>query len=141
MRSRNGSHPLVLLAEDDETLAGLICEDLRAAGFRVAWARDGVTAINEIMELRPEIIVMDLGLPRLPGQDICTMIRRSPVLNRTPVVVISGHNDHAHKLDLFERGADDFVSKPFDMDELTARVQVAWDRARSRWRVEAALPD
>ncbi len=131
-QTRNGSHPLVLIAEDDETLGGLISSELRAVGFRTCLASDGVLAINDIMSLRPDVLVLDLGLPRLPGQDICTMVRKSPSVNRTPIVVISGNSQHENKLDLFDRGADDFVAKPFEIDELSARVQVAWERSQSR---------
>ena len=128
---RNGAQPLVLVAEDDEILAGLINADLRSAGFRTCWARDGVTTINEILALKPDLIILDVGLPRLPGQNICTMVRKSPAVNETPIVVISGSGDHANKLELLERGADDFVLKPFAIDELTARVQAVWTRCRS----------
>jgi DNA-binding response OmpR family regulator len=114
---------------------------LRDAGFRTSSVGDGIQAINDILALKPDVIVLDMGLPRLPGQDICTMVRRSPLLNRTPIVVISGASEREDKLELFERGADDFVAKPFAVDELTARVQVAWERARSKWRVQAALPE
>lgn len=137
--NRNGSSPLVLLAEDDEVLAGLISHDLREAGFRICWARDGVTAINEIMERKPAVILLDLGLPRLPGQNICAMVRRSPMVGQTPIVVISGAGERDTKLTLFDSGADDFIVKPFAIDELTARVQAAWERAQTSGCARATL--
>ena len=121
-----------MVAEDDDRVGSLVEELLKEIGFETHRAADGVTAINEILERKPDVLILDLVLPRLRGQEICAMVRKSPTVNRTAIVVISGNVEADSKADLFRLGADDFVSKPFQTDELTARVQAVYHRAQHR---------
>ncbi|NWF65679.1 MAG: response regulator transcription factor [Chloroflexi bacterium] len=123
-----------LIAEDDKRIGELVEEALTEAGFETRYVADGVAAINEILESKPDVVVLDLVLPRLRGQDVCSMVRKSPVVNRTAIVVISGAVPAEGRPDVFRLGADDFVSKPFRPDELVARVQAVCHRAAHRQR-------
>jgi DNA-binding response OmpR family regulator len=127
----------ILIAEDDEQLARLIISAFKEAGFRTLHAGDGVVAINRILAMKPDLIVLDLMLPRLHGYEICKMVRENEATQSTPIVAISGHQDIGHRLHLFKLGADDYVTKPFSMDELIARVQAVMERSYLRERTIA----
>jgi len=121
-----------LIAEDDAAIGKLVGEALTEAGFQTHYSSDGIQAINDILELKPDVIVLDLVLPKLQGQEICAMIRKSPTVSQTAIIILSGQAQQEVRLDLFRLGADDFVSKPFQTDELVARVQAVYHRARHR---------
>ena len=134
MRSRT-THPrskVLLVAEDDEALGGLVCEALKEAGFKTYWAKDGIEALNYILETRPDGIILDLVLPRLNGFDLSGMVRKSPAVQWTPIIMMSGRTGHSDKMQAFELGADDYVSKPFRIEELVARVEAVLHRTAGR---------
>jgi two-component system KDP operon response regulator KdpE len=114
--------PLVLVVEDDgETRAALVRE-LTSRGYRVDEAPDGATALRRWEARRPDIVLLDLGLPDMDGQVVVRRIRRDAT---TPIVILSGRYDEREKVEALERGADDYVTKPFGVDELNARLRVA----------------
>ncbi|HZW01511.1 MAG TPA: response regulator transcription factor [Candidatus Deferrimicrobium sp.] len=114
--------PRVLLVEDDvETRAALVRE-LTARGFRVDPAPDGRTALERWEALRPDVILLDLGLPDMDGLAVIARVRRDAL---TPIVILSGRYEEREKVEALERGADDYVTKPFGVDELNARLRVA----------------
>jgi len=118
--------PTVLVVEDDgETRAALVRE-LSTRGFRVWEAGDGTSALARWESRRPDIVLLDLGLPDMDGLDIVRRIRREAT---TPIVILSGRYEEREKVDALERGADDYVTKPFGVDELNARLRVALRRA------------
>ncbi|MDW8343342.1 MAG: response regulator transcription factor [Verrucomicrobiae bacterium] len=121
-----------LVAEDDPRVASMVEEVLRTAGFLVSHTGDGIATINEILTSKPDVVVLDLVLPKLHGRDICTMVRKSPAVHHIPIVVISGQAGEEDRINLFSLGVDDFLTKPFRTDELLARVQAACYRARAR---------
>ena len=122
------SAKIVLIAEDDKVIGRLIAEAVKYAGFQAKCITDGIDALNFILESKPDVIVLDLILPRLQGFEICSMIRKSPTVKHTPVVVISGRVSKDDKLKAFELGADDYVTKPFQIEELIARIEAAMQR-------------
>jgi DNA-binding response OmpR family regulator len=134
MRSKATSarSKLLLVAEDDEAIAALVCEALKAGGFRTHWVRDGIDALNYILESRPDGIVLDLVMPRLNGFEICGMVRKSRAIQWTPIIMMSGRTEHCDKMQAFELGADDYVSKPFRIEELIARVEAVIHRNSER---------
>src|SRR5664280_1574723 len=97
--------------------------NLTARGYRVSVAEDGTTALNAAASGAPDVIVLDLGLPDLDGIDIIRAVRG---YSRTPIVVLSGRAGSGDKVDALDAGADDYVTKPFDVNELVARL--------GRWR-------
>jgi DNA-binding response OmpR family regulator len=129
--SRTGSEkPTVLIAEDDEIMGRLVAQTLSEAGFRTRWVTNGVDAINVILKTRPELIVLDLVLPRLHGERVCSMVRHSAPVRHTPILVMSGCATLESKLRTYDLGADDYVTKPFDVTELIVRAEALWSRSR-----------
>src|SRR5664280_1682013 len=100
--------------------------NLTARGYRVSVAEDGTTALNAAASGAPDVIVLDLGLPDLDGMDIIRAVRG---YSRTPIVVLSGRAGSGDKVDALDAGADDYVTKPFDVNELVARLRAATRRA------------
>jgi two-component system KDP operon response regulator KdpE len=119
-RTREG--PIVLIVEDDDETRAAITRELVARGYRVDAAPDGRTAIRRWEAQRPDIVLLDLGLPDMDGLAIITHIRREA---RTPIVILSGRYEEREKVEALEHGADDYVTKPFGVDELHARLRVA----------------
>lgn len=125
MRSntRRKRSKVLLVAEDDEATGAMVCEALKQAGFKTHRVRDGIEALNYVLESRPDGIVLDLILPRLNGFEVCAMVRKSRAVQWTPIIIMSGRTGHDDKMQAFELGADDYVSKPFRVEELIARVE------------------
>jgi len=118
--------PSVLIVEDDgETRAALVRE-LVARGYQAIEAADGRTALARWEAARPDVILLDLGLPDIDGLEVIRRIRRDAL---TPIVILSGRYEEREKVEALERGADDYVTKPFGVDELHARLRVALRRA------------
>jgi DNA-binding response OmpR family regulator len=136
-RTRTAPRKTVLIAEDDETLAGLMADSLRDAGYLTRCAGDGIDAINLILETKPSSVLLDLGLPRLSGTDICGMVRKSEAVQHIPILIISGRSALQDRLQAFDMGADDYLTKPFEMDELVARVAAVLQRGHQARPVEA----
>jgi DNA-binding response OmpR family regulator len=119
---------VLLVAEDDEAVGALVCVALKEAGFKTHLVRDGIEALNYILESRPDGIVLDLVLPRLNGFEVCGMVRKSRAIQWTPIIMMSGRTEHTDKMQAFELGADDYVSKPFRTEELVARIEAVLHR-------------
>jgi two-component system KDP operon response regulator KdpE len=118
----------VLLVDDDATLRRTLGIGLRAAGHEVLLVADGRSALQAVREDRPDLVVLDLGLPDLSGVEV---LRRLRGWSTTPVVVLSARAESAEKVQALDLGADDYVTKPFGMDELLARIRAASRRAGS----------
>jgi two-component system KDP operon response regulator KdpE len=122
----------ILIAEDDPLLSRIVAQTLEERGFVTHVAADGVEAINFILLSKPDLILLDLELPRLQGSQICGMLSHSDAARQIPVIVISGRAETVNKLHLFELGVDDYVTKPFVMAELLARISAVLERARRK---------
>jgi two-component system, OmpR family, KDP operon response regulator KdpE len=118
----------VLLVDDDATLRRAVGIGLRAAGHEVLFAADGRSALQAHREDRPDVVVLDLGLPDLDGDEV---LRRMRSWSTTPVVVLSARAESTEKVQALDLGADDYVTKPFGMEELLARIRAAARRAGS----------
>ncbi|XAS73670.1 response regulator [Micrococcaceae bacterium Sec5.1] len=112
----------VLVVDDEPQLLRALQVNLRAEGYEVLTAMDGTTALQYAEGNHPEIIVLDLGLPDINGVDVITRIRRS---SSTPIIVLSARQGSVDKVRALDAGADDYVTKPFGLDELLARLRVA----------------
>jgi two-component system KDP operon response regulator KdpE len=110
----------VLVVDDDPQLARALRITLRAAGYEVTMAPDGRTALREAAAQHPDLVVLDLGLPDLDGTEVLRGLR--PWFTG-PVLVLSARADSQDKVGALDAGADDYVSKPFDMAELLARLR------------------
>ena len=106
---------------DDEIKIVEICQDyLQAAGFSVVSETDGMKALHRVREEKPDLIVLDLMLPNMDGLDICREIRRE---NNIPIIMLTARVEESDKLVGLELGADDYITKPFSMEELLLRMQ------------------
>jgi two-component system KDP operon response regulator KdpE len=118
----------VLLVDDDATLRRAVGIGLRAAGHEVLVVADGRSALQAVREDRPDVVILDLGLPDLGGVEVLHSLRE---WSTVPVVVLSARAESGEKVRALDLGADDYVTKPFGMDELLARVRAAARRAGS----------
>ena len=116
----------VLVVEDDAEQRAVLVRELGSRGYRTQEAPDGRTALDRWEQARPDIVLLDLGLPDMDGLDVIRHIRREAM---TPIVILSGRYAEREKVEALDRGADDFVTKPFGLDELHARLRVALRRA------------
>src|SRR5918993_4795536 len=117
----------VLVVEDDRSIAGFVEPELKRLGFCVRCAYDGLSGLEEARRFRPELVVLDIMLPKLDGVALLKELRRGG--SRVPVVMLTARDatmDKVHSLDL---GADDYVTKPFEMEELLARLRALLRRA------------
>ena len=121
----------IVVVEDDPEMSRALALNLTARGYQVTIATAGTEALNEVAAAMPDVIVLDLGLPDLDGMDIIKAIRS---YSRTPIVVLSGRTSSLDKVDALEAGADDYVTKPFDVNELVARLRAATRRAGAEGR-------
>ena len=112
----------VLVVDDDRPLTRSLGINLRAHGFDVTLAYDGRTALTEVTRVRPAVVVLDLGLPDLDGIEVLGGIRG---WSAVPVIVLSARSTSAEKVEALDAGADDYVTKPFGMEELLARIRAS----------------
>jgi len=112
----------VLLVEDDRDLAEGLVIALKQEGFIVAHAALGEEAIKQIGQFDPDIVVLDLGLPDMDGLDVLAFVRRNKL--QLPTLILTARNALDDKVNALDKGADDYLSKPFDMKELLARLRV-----------------
>ena len=117
----------ILLAEDDTLLGDGLRAGLRQSGFQVDWVRDGAAAEREVRAQPYAAAVLDLGLPLMDGLDVLASIRRAGVT--LPVLVLSARDTVPDRIRGLDRGADDYVVKPVDLDELAARLRARVRRA------------
>jgi two-component system response regulator QseB len=122
----------VLIVEDDARLAGMLGELLRSEGYDVSLAADGQRGLHLGLTEHFDVLVLDRGLPVVDGLEVLTKLRTSGVL--TPVLVLSALGNAADRVEGLDRGAEDYLAKPFDIDELLARLRVL------RRRLAATVP-
>jgi DNA-binding response OmpR family regulator len=110
----------ILLVEDDATLAETLRYNLEREGYAVLHAGDGVAALDRARRERPDLIVLDIMLPRLDGFSICRILRQE---GDTPILMLTARQDEIDRIAGLELGADDYVAKPFSLGELLARIR------------------
>jgi len=118
----------VLLVEDDETIGELVRYNLEKQGYSVEWVLDGKEALERLSEKKYDIIVLDLMLPEIDGLELCRRIREEGVNKDTPIIVLTALSDEDTKVKGFSSGADDYVTKPFSVKELIARIEAVLRR-------------
>lgn len=117
--------PLILVVEDDAAVRNLITTTLRAHQYRFLTATNGKSAVLEASSHNPEIVLLDLGLPDIDGVEV---IRRIRSWSNLPIIVISARSEDTDKIDALDAGADDYLTKPFSVEELLARLRVTQRR-------------
>lgn len=117
----------ILLVEDDRALARVLADNLTYSGFDVTVAEGGLNVLNVAREFCPDLVLLDVMLPGPNGFELCGLIRQR---GRTPIIMLTARDQKADKLRGLEVGADDYITKPFDFDELKARLHALLRRAR-----------
>ena len=117
--------PLVLVVEDDRPVRNLIVTTLKSHDYRYLTAENGKTAIMEASSHNPDIVLLDLGLPDIDGTEVITNIRG---WSNMPIIVISARSEDFDKITALDAGADDYLTKPFSVEELLARLRVTQRR-------------
>src|SRR5688500_57703 len=118
----------VLLVDDEELLRVSLGYTLRKAGYEVALAADGLSALQAVREHPPDVVLLDLMLPGVSGLDVCRRLRR---WSDVPVLMLTAKDEVADKVTGLEAGADDYVTKPFSSRELLARIEALLRRRGS----------
>lgn len=120
----------VLLVEDNDLLGDAVYGGLKHAGYTVDWVKDGLNAQQAILSEPFDIIVLDIGLPRRSGIDVLKTIRAKNII--TPVLILTAKETIEDRVKGLDAGADDYLVKPFDMDELSARIRALHRRSSER---------
>jgi DNA-binding response OmpR family regulator len=126
----------VLVVEDELRIARLVRDYLEHAGFQVLVAGDGDAAVSSVRGSRPDLVVLDLGLPRRDGLDVIRELRRT---TNVPIVVLTARAEEADRIVGLELGADDYVTKPFSPKELVARVRAVMRRTAAHGPTQEVL--
>lgn len=121
----------ILVVDDDPKTVEIIRLRLESDGFVVCWANDGQTALDQIRRAVPDLVVLDLMLPRIEGFDLCHIVR-SELGSPVPIIMLSARSTEDDKLTGLELGADDYLTKPFSPRELSARISAVLRRATNQ---------
>lgn len=119
----------ILVIEDDKDIVELVKYNLEKDGFQVTTSGDGATGLAQIRKAPPDLLVLDLMLPKLSGLEICKEVRKDVGLNRLPILILTAKGEEADRIVGLELGADDYVTKPFSPRELAARVKALLRRS------------
>lgn len=122
--------PLVMIVEDEIALITMLRYNLEKEGFRIVEATDGEEALSLIEENRPDLILLDWMLPTMSGIEVCRQLRRKPATREVPVMMLTARGEESDKIRGLNTGADDYLTKPFSMSELVARVRALLRRAQ-----------
>ena len=134
--SRNAMRDTVLLVEDEVDVVDLLRYNLNKAGFGVLVASDGLTGLQMAREKRPDILVLDLMLPRMDGHSVCKALKKDPETELLPILMLTARGEPSERIHGLEIGADDYVTKPFSPRELVLRIQALLRRSRSQTHSE-----
>jgi DNA-binding response OmpR family regulator len=127
----------ILVIEDDDIVARTIGRSLRGDEFRVTITNSGVEGLRSARRRLPDLVVLDIIMPGMDGFAVCRELRADPVLQDVPVLFLTAKIKDEDKITGFNAGADDYLCKPFNIDELILRVRAILRRARNQARVKA----
>jgi len=127
----------ILIVEDDEGIREILRYHLATAGYAVSEARDGAVGLRLARTIRPDLVILDLMLPGMSGMEFCRALRRS---SRVPIIMVTARDSEVDKIVGLELGADDYVTKPFSVREVLARVNAVIRRSREE-RPERTIPE
>lgn len=113
----------ILIVEDDRDIVELVRYNLEQEGFQVSAVGDGSSGLAQIRKSPPDLLILDLMLPKFSGLEVCKAVRREPALNRLPILMLTARGEESDRVVGLELGADDYVTKPFSPRELMARIK------------------
>jgi DNA-binding response OmpR family regulator len=137
-QAHNGASGRVLVVEDDEGIREMLKYNLSTAGFIVQEAADGAAGLRTARTSRPDLILLDLMLPGMSGFDFCRALRKS---SRVPIIMITAKDAEVDKIVGLELGADDYITKPFSIREVLARVNAVLRRAQPEANEPKSIPE
>lgn len=120
----------ILIIEDEPHQVELLSYNFITEGFKVIVASDGEDGVLKAVEYKPDLILLDWMLPKLSGVDVCRQIRKNHIIKETPIIILTARSEESDKVRGLEIGADDFVTKPYSVSELIARVKAAMRRPK-----------
>ena len=123
--------PLVLIVEDEAALATMLRYNLEKQGFRVEEAADGQEALTKIAEAQPDLVLLDWMLPVMSGIEVCRQIRRRATTRDLPVIMLTARTEDQDAVRALNTGADDYITKPFNLDALLARMRALLRRSNA----------
>jgi two-component system phosphate regulon response regulator PhoB len=129
----------ILVVDDEPDLVELLQFNLTEAGYRVSTARSGSEALASLQHSPPDLVVLDLMLPDIPGTEVCRRVRSDSRLAHTPIIMLTAKAEEVDRVVGFELGADDYVTKPFSPRELTLRVKAVLRRGAETEQEERPL--
>ena len=127
--------PRILVVDDESQIARVLRTGLKTHGYDVRVAADGVSALETFSDWHPDLVVTDLSMPNMDGLELCRQLRK---LSQLPIIVLSVRGEEKTKVQALDAGADDYVTKPFGMEELLARVRAQLRRAMTPASSEAS---
>jgi DNA-binding response OmpR family regulator len=122
----------ILIVDDEKDIVDLISYNLEKEGFAVLKAYDGESALKLVDTKKPDLVILDLMLPGMRGLEVCKFIRKNPAIETLPIIMLTAKGDQVDKILGLEMGADDYVTKPFNVRELIARIHAVLRRAEGR---------
>jgi two-component system, OmpR family, phosphate regulon response regulator PhoB len=126
-----GARPTILVVEDEVPLLTLLRYNLEKQGFRVEEASDGQDALLRVAETKPDLVLLDWMLPQLSGLEVCRQLRRRPATRDLPIIMVTARVEQQDSVRALDIGADDYITKPFAMDGLLARIRALLRRSGS----------
>lgn len=127
-----GHRPEILVIEDDPDVANLLQVNLERDGFQVRWAPSAAAGYEEVQRRQPDLLILDLMLPDMPGLELCRRLRQESRTRDLPLVIMTARAEESDVVLGLELGADDYVTKPFSVRELVSRVRAVLRRSRRK---------
>ena len=121
----------ILVVDDEQDVRASLREFLQSQNYEICEAADGEEALAKTFTEKPHMILLDLRLPKVDGYQVCQTLKGNPITSRIPIIMITALNATPQKVKGIEYGADDYVSKPFDLDELAARIKMVSRRIQA----------
>ncbi len=120
----------IFIVEDDSDITEILVDNLKRDGYKTIANPDGADALEAIIKLKPDLVILDLNLPGMSGFEVCKYIRANELTTDLPIIMLTARSEEIDKIVGFDAGADDYVTKPFSPRELLARVRVLLKRSK-----------
>ncbi len=134
--TRNLGDPFILAVDDEPLILEALSTILEPRGYRLRTAPNGPMALDAVTAERPDVVLLDLAMPAMNGVEVCRRLRS---FSRVPILVLSALTDEAQKVQALDAGADDYITKPFGIEELLARIRAALRHAQAQRDDEAVI--
>src|SRR5215210_6842433 len=138
---RQAAEPTILVADDEPVNRALIQRRLEREGYRVLTAKNGSEAVEKTKEVLPDLVILDVMMPEMDGMDACRLIKETEATRDIPIIFLSARDETEMKVSGLSLGADDYISKPFEAEELIARVHVAIRLKRERDQLRTSVEE